>query len=85
MALNRPTAPANPQSSTRILELNSPLHKGQLVPDSLSSRQRVFIVVNGPSTVFLRKLPDERVKVLLSRRLEDDDGALVVGQAVDDV
>lgn len=71
--------------SKKAQKNHSPHDEAQLVPDPLSTRKGVLKVVHGPTTLLLRQLAHELVVVLLVRRLEDDDGALVLGQAVDDV
>lgn len=64
---------------------DSPHDKAELVPDTLSTWKSVLKVVDRPSAFLLWQLADKGVKVLFRRFLEDDDGLLVLGQAVDDV
>ena len=62
-----------------------PSDKSQFVPDTLTARQGKLKVVHGPTTLLLRQLADKGVIVLVGRLFQDDDGFLVVRQAVDDV
>ena len=69
----------------RANQRDSPLHKSQFVPNPFSPWQRVLEIIHRPSTFLLRQFSDKLVKVLVIRSLEDDDGAPVFGEAVNDV
>ena len=64
--------------------LYSPLHKDELVADTLA-RELVLKVVDGPPALLLGEVGDKLLKVARLGRLEDNDALLVVRDAVDDV
>lgn len=62
----------------------SPLHKDELVADTLAG-ELVLKVVDGPPALLLGELGNKLLKVAAGGRLEDDDRPLVLREAVDDV
>lgn len=78
------TAPHTASLRSAVCASYSPLHKDELVADTLA-RELVLKVVDGPPALLLGEVGDKLLKVARLGRLEDNDALLVVRDAVDDV
>ena len=67
------------------MDNHSPHDEAELVPDTLTTWQSVFEIVNCPSTFLLWQFSYKGIEILLLGCLENDDRSLIFRKTVDDI